>query len=496
MKKLKYIIFPLMLLVIGAQSCKKDYLETAPTNQVDDSAIFTTTTNALAALNGIHRSLYKQYDNQDQGGESGVKINLDMLGEDLVQTAGGNGWYNNMYKWISHRTPTDGSVKFVYKFYYQVIANANLIIENIDNAEGPQADKNLIKGEALCYRAWAHYVLVQLFGKRYDAAGNNTQLGVPLILTSGTEGQPRSSVEQVYAQVNTDLDNAVTLLASASGRPNASHFNVNVAKGLRARVALTQGAWAKAATNAAEARAGFNLMTNAQYLQGFNDYTNPEWMWGSHQVEDQTQFFYSFFAYMSANFASTNIRSNPKAINSTLYSQIAVGDVRRGLWDPTGTNTAFPIPSSGLRKPYMNRKFLVAGTTSVGDVPHMRVAEMYLIEAEARARVGNASETTTAQNVLFTLAKNRNSSYILSTKTGNDLINEILVQRRVELWGEGFRFLDLKRLNAPLNRTLSNHTVALAQTLSETPGDARWQWFIPQDEINANPAIGSGGQNP
>lgn len=496
MKRLKYIIFPLVLLMIGAQSCKKDYLETAPTNQVDDSAIFTTSTNALAALNGIHRSLYKQYDDQDQGGQSGVMINIDMLGDDLVQTAGGNGWYNNMYKWISHRTPVNASVKFVYKFYYQVIANSNLIIENIDNATGPQAEKNMIKGEAFCYRAWAHYVLVQLFAKRYDAAGNNTQSGIPIVLTSGTVGQPRSTVEQVYSQINSDLDNAVTLLGSASARPNASHFNINVAKGLRARVALTQGAWSKAATNASEAKAGFNLMTNAQYLQGFNDYNNPEWMWGSHQVEDQTQYFFSFFAYMSANFASTNIRSNPKAINSVLYNQIANGDIRKSLWDPTGTNTAFPIPVNGLRKAYMNRKFLVSGTTSVGDVPHMRVAEMYLIEAEARARAGSASETTAAQNVLFTLAKNRNSGYILSTKTGNDLINEILVQRRVELWGEGFRFLDLKRLNAPLDRTGSNHTVALAQTLSEAAGDTRWQWFIPQDEINANPAIGAGGQNP
>lgn len=51
-------------------------------------------------------------------------------------------------------------------------------------------------------------------------------------------------------------------------------------------------------------------------------------------------------------------------------------------------------------------------------------------------------------------AKNRDASYTLSTNTGQALIDEIMVQRRVELWGEGFRFLDLKRLNLPLDRTV------------------------------------------
>ncbi|MGY0039692.1 RagB/SusD family nutrient uptake outer membrane protein [Pedobacter sp. NJ-S-72] len=76
------------------------------------------------------------------------------------------------------------------------------------------------------------------------------------------------------------------------------------------------------------------------------------------------------------------------------------------------------------------------------------------------------------------------------------MINEILIQRRIELWGEGFRFTDLKRQNSALDRTKSNHTTELAQTLNEVAGDVRWQWMIPQDEINTNPLIGKGGQNP
>jgi hypothetical protein len=122
----------------------------------------------------------------------------------------------------------------------------------------------------------------------------------------------------------------------------------------------------------------------------------------------------------------------------------------------------------------------------------MRTAEMFLIEAEAKARLG--TDDVGARAALFTLAKNRNPSYTLSTNTGAALINEIMLQRRVELWGEGFRFLDLKRLDLPLDRNGSNHNITLANVFNIPVGDVRWEWLIPIAEINA-----SGGavvQNP
>jgi hypothetical protein len=258
-----------------------------------------------------------------------------------------------------------------------------------------------------------------------------------------------------------------------------------VAKGFKARVALTQQNWTVAAQMATEARQGFALMNNTQYTSGFNNYTNGEWIWGIRQQEDQGTFFYSFFAYLSANFNSTNIRTNPKAINSLLYNQISATDVRKGLWDPTGSNPAFPIPlnPNGSRFPYMNRKFLVANTAlSIGDVPLMRASEMYLIEAEARARAG--SQDAAARQALFTLANQRDPNYVLSTNSGQALIDEIMIQRRVELWGEGFRFYDLKRLNAPLDRSGANHNASLAGVLAVPAGDIRWQFLIPQSELN------------
>ncbi|RYE18799.1 MAG: RagB/SusD family nutrient uptake outer membrane protein, partial [Sphingobacteriales bacterium] len=86
----------------------------------------------------------------------------------------------------------------------------------------------------------------------------------------------------------------------------------------------------------------------------------------------------------------------------------------------------------------------------------------YSLPTDVSSIAGAAAEEVTAKNVLFTLAKNRDANYVLSTNTGAAFLNEILIQRRVELWGEGFRFFDLKRMNAPLDRTGGNATVALS----------------------------------
>jgi len=497
MKRIYYKIAISFTVLIMLGACKKDYLNTYPTNGVAQASAFTTTSNALMALNGIHRSLYTQYSNQDEGGQSTIAIDLDCLGEDYVFTGLGSSWFKATSQWTSHRNVNSSLVYYVYRFYYKIIANANMIINNIDGATGTDDKKN-IKGQALAYRAWAHFNLVQLFAKRYSAAGKpNTQMGVPIMLTNVTTGIGRSSVEDVYTQINADLDASIGLLGSVAKRSNRSQISVNVAQGIKARVALTQQDWANASKYAILARSGYVnetapvLMTAADYQKGFNDYKNSEWMWGSHVQADQTQYFYSFFAYISENYGSSDIKGNPKAINSLLYNTISATDVRNKLWDPTAT--LYTPPASGSRMPYMNIKFLVPDITlSCGDFPLMRASEMYLIEAEAKAQSGDNAGAATA---LYTMAVVRDPSYVKSVKTGQALIDEILLQRRVELWGEGFRFLDLKRLNVALNRNGANHISTYAVIYDVAPGDVKWQFLIPQTEINANPAI-AGQQNP
>ncbi|MBE0679529.1 MAG: RagB/SusD family nutrient uptake outer membrane protein [Bacteroidales bacterium] len=490
MKRITYRTIFIAALSLLMFSCSEDYLDTVPTDQVSATSAFTTTGNAMQALNGIHRMMYRQHNSrQDQSGEGSMNIYRDMMGDDLVMTATGNGWYNNIYKWLDHRSETAASNYAPWYLYYRINANANMIINNIDNAQGTQDEKDIIKGEALLYRAWCHFNLVQMFGKRYVAGSGNSQLGVPIMLTNNFEGQPRNTVEEVYDQVIIDLDEAISLLGSYT-RPNKSHLDNSVAHGVKARVALTMQDWPTAAAEAALARADYDLMTTSEYTAGFNDYTNREWMWGSTVIPDQTTYFYSYFAYMSRNFSSTNIRGNPKAINTLLYNDpiFTATDVRKANFDPTGLHTALALPSNFTRKPYTSQKYLAAGgADSRGDVVYMRAAEMYLIEAEAYARMGgHETEALAALNTLREARETEPLNYVASTSTGDALIAEIMLNRRLELWGEGFRFTDLKRLNLPLDRNGGNHQAALCNVTDVPPGDVRWEWLVPKQELDAN----------
>ncbi len=481
------LILALVALVLLSTGCKKDYLDVVPPTRLSTETIFSTTKNAEAAINGMHRILYVQwYGRQAEGGQSGNMLYMDVLGEDFVMTAQANGWFVAEYRWLAQRNELSAMVRYNYGFYYVFIGNANMIIANIDNAVGPEEDKRRIKGQAYAYRAWAYYQMVQLFGERYVAGGDNSSLGVSLVLEPRSGALPRNTVEEVYTQINADLDEAITLLTGIS-RPHKSYLNANVAKGLKARVALTQQNWALAAQMANEARQGYQLMTNAEYLDGFSDLNNREWMWGIQHLDIHPTYFYSFFAYLG-DFSSTNTRGNPKGIFAPLYAKITDTDIRKQLWDSTGANTSFPLVAGGTRRPYMTRKFLLANPgNSNGDMVFMRAAEMYLIEAEALARI--PGQEANARQVLYELAVNRDPAYTLSTNSGQALIDEILIQRRVELWAEGFRFYDLKRLNMPLDRNGGNHDASLAQLMFEPAGTKNWVFLIPRAELEFTQGI-------
>ncbi|WP_345950870.1 RagB/SusD family nutrient uptake outer membrane protein [Mucilaginibacter sp. PAMB04274] len=506
MKLKRLTQYALLLILTAFASCKKTYLDTKPSDQVSEADALSTVANARVALNGIYRAMYMQYSDQEQDGFPALMIFSDFMGEDIVHSAAGTVYFRGGLRWTDHRSVSSDLNYFSYRFFYKIIANANMILSRIDDMDGVAAEKAAIKGEALALRGWAHYQSVQFFGKRYDATTvPNSQPGIPILLTNSLDAQPRSSVEDVYKQITTDLNAAITSLSSAGARAYKTHIDLNVAKGLRARVALTMQDWPNAAKYAAEARAGSSLMSAADYFSGFNNLANAEWMWGANQLADQLPTYGSFFAYMSANFNSAHTRPNPKLINSKLYALITATDIRKKLWWDGTTADAVNFPgvinaSTGQPEPsqrkarYQHRKYLVKDpTVSVGDIPYMRTAEMYLIEAEANARAGLNDAAATA---LFPLAVARDPSYKKSTKTGQALIDEIMIQRRVELWGEGFRFLDLKRTNSPLDRSGTGATVALATVGITTPipaGDVRWQFLIPRREIESNPSI---EQNP
>lgn len=495
----KYILKTLACVFMGilSISCGEDYLDIKPTDSIDSKSAVSTTRDAMASLNGIHRTMYNGYSGMSAAGLPSIMLRMNALGDDYVMTAAGNGWFNRDYKWIDHRNEQSWSSYFPYLLFYKITDNSNVIINGVMNADGDEKLNEFIKAQALTYRAFSHHYLVQLYGKRYIAGKVNSQLGVPIMTKNNNSGIARSTVEEVYAQIIKDLDEAEALfIKSKVKRDNKSHFDVSVVYGLKARVYLTKGDWLNAQKYSRLAKAETTEMVADDFKSGFNNYENKSWIWGAHMQDDQSTYFASFFAFISNNYSSTNIRTNPKAINSDLYKLIADTDIRKWWWDedPTAISTEhaddeWTMPTKFKRFPYMNRKFHAASeSNSVGDIPFMRRAEMELIDAEASENLVSG----TGAAVLKTFMTLRNPSYDISAN-GLSVADEIQVQRRIELWGEGFRFLDLKRLNKACIRG-ANHNPTLCKETNIPADSNKWEFMIPKEEVDANPNLG--GQNP
>ena len=118
----KFLTFTILYLVIALTACKKEWLDTSPTDQVDQSVIISTTQNAMVALNGIHRIMWTQYFNQDEAGEGSIHIYMDNLGEDLLNnSSASNTFYQAVYRWDAHRNVNSSVPYFVWFFYYRYI---------------------------------------------------------------------------------------------------------------------------------------------------------------------------------------------------------------------------------------------------------------------------------------------------------------------------------------------------------------------------------------
>jgi starch-binding outer membrane protein, SusD/RagB family len=483
----------LLLLMVVTFGCKKDYLETNPSNAVVNTVIFSTADGAVVALNGIYRWQYSFFTNHGNFGQKSTDLVGDLMGNDMVVHSAGYGWFNTDYRYTAQLLATDNSrSERMWWFYYRLINNANGILDNIDNASGDQAIKDNVKGQALGLRAYAYFYLISYFQQTFK--GNESKPGVPLYTTSTSVGAPRGTVQEVYTQIVADLTQAEALL-TGKPRTHISNVNVNTVQGLRARVALTMEDWTTAATYANKARLGRSPMSAAQYVQGFSKVTdgNPEWIWGSEIITDQATIYASYYSHMDVATGGYAALGTQKKITKALYDQIPTGDVRKNVFTAPGAG-------SGSNVEYNQTKLRVPTPGSwAADYLLMRAGEMYLIEAEALARQG-AGQETAAKTALETLVKARYPAYSAAAFSGTALINEILLQRRIELWGEGFALLDIKRLKTGLNRPTGagNHGIPNFDPVIYTipDADARFLMRIPQREIDANEAIGPADQNP
>src|SRR5690625_4829731 len=110
--KFRFYRIGVIAFMLTFMACSDDFLEKVPTGIVSPETVFATTENAYAAINGMHRQLYRQwYSRQAEGGQSGNMIYMEVLGEDFVMTGAANGWFNSEYKWQAHRNATSSIVR-------------------------------------------------------------------------------------------------------------------------------------------------------------------------------------------------------------------------------------------------------------------------------------------------------------------------------------------------------------------------------------------------
>jgi starch-binding outer membrane protein, SusD/RagB family len=491
-------------------SCSEDVLNTDPTDKASGETVFETTENAYTAMNGIYRAFYVygsqwvDYYETENSGIAAMQLAHDLMAEDVLMDKSGSGWFWYDYRfWVRSEVNSTGDRPYSWwNMHYQLINNANYILANIDNANGLVEDKHNIKAQAYALRAYCYFNLIRLYQRTY--VGHQGDPGVPLYTepsNAKTEGKGRGTVEMVYTQINADLDSSIARFQDASARRHISHINLNVAHGLKARVALTQENWAAAQTHAALAKTGITLMSTTEMLGGFNTVVNPEWMWASEVNEEQSLSWPSFWSHVDASVDGSYANRARRCIFSWLYNQIPATDVRKQWF-----NGVVGTPSTGPNFNYNQLKFEVkaAGSWS-SDLLYMRGSEMYLIEAEAQCMLGNYPEARTLLTAAIgykdpsfaaTLAAipNGNTLNLGSTGPVNNLLDYIILQRRIELWGEGFRGFDVQRLKTGFSRVGGNHPVVLTITDPES-----WQWImmIPQKEFDGNKNMNSvTDQNP
>ncbi|MEO8771715.1 MAG: RagB/SusD family nutrient uptake outer membrane protein [Ferruginibacter sp.] len=494
MKKIFLFIACIFLLAISA--CKKSYLETKPSDGVTAQQVFSQLSSVYGALDGIVAEQFAYgiggSDGHDNFGQKSFDLQNDLMGNDMIVNSSGYGWFNADYNYTEWGRATQGRQSDNgWYFYYDIIKQCNKILAIIDGvADATQPEKDATKGQLLGLRAYSYYYLANYFQQTYK--GHENSPGVPIYIVDATQGNPRGTLQNVYDQILSDLTAAEPLL-NGKPRSDKAHIDVTVVQGFRARVALLQEDWATAATYAHNARQGYTLMNATQYtdFSAFSSIDNAEWMWGSKIPVDQATIYASFFSHMDIRTGGYAALGGQKKIPKALYDQIPAGDVRKTVFTTPGTGTTDNPDYNQIK-----HQVPVAGSWAA-DYLYMRASEMYLIEAEALARQG---QNAAAQAVLQELIVTKNPAYVASSFSGQALINEILLQRRIELWGEGFSLIDIKRLDQGLNRATGagNHGAPNYDpgVYTTGPADPRFLMRIPQRELDANASMTAADQNP
>lgn len=500
MKFLKYITISILA---GAllTSCGDDFFDTEYTAYLDSDTAAELAAKDPDALIGYLNGAWSFMvswnvsgaDAHDDFSFMSVLHSTDMMSEDMTMFA--FHWFGYDYDFDNRmfnyrRTRVDWST------FYTAISKANELISFFPE-EPTSADSKGVLGQALAIRGLSYYYLIQLYQFTVTESGaiNTGAPGVPLVYSSAdgltedeeTKKLGRNTVGEVFAQIEDDLTRAVDYLEAGYSRPSKMFIDAAVANGILARYYLLSQQWDKAASAAAKAHSGYSIMGQSGLHDGFMALSNTEWMWGyDHNTESQTTFA-SFFSHVS-NLAPgySGMAYSGRGIDKRLYDQIPDTDFRKALFNGPDGDDSQPTP--GAKYPYAILKFGSTGDWTM-DYMYMRAAEMVLIEAEALAHQNKNTEAATA---LKKLMEKRDPAWSQTSVT----VEDVYLQRRIELIGEGFSYFDLKRLNKGIDRNYdgSNHLTGYKKTIAAQ--DKVWLYQIPNQEMQENSQISDDDQNP
>lgn len=516
------ILSLLLVGTIGLSGCGKKFFELTPTgdfsNKQLQQASLWNTDILLGQIGGQTALMYKAGVGGTGGhqdfGQKTIDIFTDLMSADMEMYAVHYGHFGSLED-LTGTKANNGSNYGNWRYLYKVVFETNSFFNvngSDEKANEQAADLALQKsffGQAKVMRGFAYYQLANLYAKPY--AEDKTAPCVPLRLKLEDEEMlAPSTVEEVYNQVIKDLETGYENLKeekiTLSGPKNA--INADIALGYLAYAYLQTEQWQKAYDAATQliATGRYPLMTAQQtYESGFNHYSNPEFIWSPDITSSNTGQLVTFWGHMDVFTYSYASVGDAKRINSKLYDEIRTDDIRKNWFLIDSTEHLKPERYKYI--PY--RKFFDAGRKEQGDkawtndIEYLRIAEMYLIAAETAARMDKLDD---AKKYLNNLLDNRynyllhkdlpadqqqeaiNTGIAESQKRINamskeQLLNEILHNWRVEMWGEGRALATKKRFHKDMERSASAKSFP-GQTIKWD--DPRLTFEIPQKEKENN----------
>lgn len=453
---------------------------------------------------------------------------LDVMTDDMVvEYGGGYDWFSS-WSSVRYSLGEDYMVcQFAWNFYYTQILTCNKVIAAIE-PDTDDARLRLYLGAAYAYRALVYLDAASIYETLPNAVDNGLSpegnpiigLTIPIMTEKTTEEQarnnPRATHEEMYKFIKSDLETAISYLSDCAARPDKLLPNLAVAYGLMARLNLWNEDYPEAARYA---RLGINAsgatpLTRDEWhntSSGFNDASASAWMLALQYVTEsdavQTSIVnWTSFCCNEQDFGYASVGAWV-SIGASFYNRMSDRDFRKLSYvAPEGS------PISGQEEfvdddfaaenfgPYYSLKFrpgsgnmLDYKVAAVVAIPLMRVEELYFIEAEATAHTTPASGNDLLKNFMKTY---RYGTYTNNYTDEEDVIDEIVFQKRIELWGEGRNFFDVKRLNMSVTRAYPGSNFDPSLNSFNTEGRPGWMNFvIVSQEADNNPAI-KGYNNP